>query len=67
MGSGQVNLLSGQIRRYQVRFGSATRCAPANLLGHAGRVRGEAVWAAVNSAQKPILNRKLFFFFKSVL
>jgi hypothetical protein len=42
-----------------------------NLLGHSvgrlGRARVEAGWAAVNSAQKPILNKKFFFFFKSVL
>jgi hypothetical protein len=52
MGSGRVNLISGQIQRYRVRFGSATRCAPMNLLGHgvsrlgrAGCARGEASWA----------------------
>jgi hypothetical protein len=33
-GSGRVNLLSGQIRHYRVGFGSATWCAPVNLLGH---------------------------------
>jgi hypothetical protein len=45
-GSGQVNLLSGRIRRYRVGFGSATRCTPVSplgrgtdQLGHAGRVR----------------------------
>jgi hypothetical protein len=32
-GSGRVNLLSGRIRRYRVRFGSATWCAPANPVG----------------------------------
>jgi hypothetical protein len=38
-GSGQVNLLSGPIRYYQVGFGSATRCAPTNPLGRgAGRL-----------------------------
>jgi hypothetical protein len=38
-GSGQVNLLSGRIWRYRVGFGSATRCAPSNPLGHgAGRL-----------------------------
>jgi hypothetical protein len=48
-GFGRVNLLSGWMRRYQVGFGSATRCAPVNplgrstgRLGHAGRARGEA-------------------------
>ncbi|WP_428637418.1 hypothetical protein, partial [Shewanella sp.] len=59
-GSGRVNLLSGQIWRYRVGFGSATQCTPTNLLGHSvgrlGRARVEAGWAAVNSAQKPILN-----------
>jgi hypothetical protein len=62
-GSGQVNLLSGQIRRYRVRFGSATRCAPVNPLGHGAGRLGHAV----DSAQKPNLNKKSFFFFKSVL
>jgi hypothetical protein len=45
-GSGRVNLLLGQIRRYRVGFGSATRCTPVNplgrgadWLGHAGRAR----------------------------
>jgi hypothetical protein len=38
-GSGRVNLLSGRIRCYRVRFGSATRCAPVNPLGRdAGRL-----------------------------
>jgi hypothetical protein len=44
--SGQVNLLSGRIRRYRVRFGSGTRCTPvnpldrgANRLGSAGHAR----------------------------
>jgi hypothetical protein len=39
MGSGRVNLLSGGIRHYWVGFGSATRCVPANPLGHVGRAR----------------------------
>jgi hypothetical protein len=34
MGSGRVNLLSGRIQCYQVGFGSATRFAPVNPLGH---------------------------------
>jgi hypothetical protein len=34
-GFGRVNLLLGRIRRYQVRFGSATRCAPVSPLGRA--------------------------------
>jgi hypothetical protein len=39
MGSDQVNLLLGRIRRYWVRFGSAMRCAPMNPLGRiAGRL-----------------------------
>jgi hypothetical protein len=63
MGSGRVNLLSGRIWFYQVRFGSATWCAPASPLGHgAGRLG-----RAVDSAQMPILNKKFFFFFKSIL
>jgi hypothetical protein len=38
MGSDRVNLLLGQIRRYRVGFGSATRRAPVNPLG------GSAGW-----------------------
>jgi hypothetical protein len=41
-GSGQVNLLSGWIRRYQVGFGSATRCVPANPLGRGAGWLGRA-------------------------
>jgi hypothetical protein len=41
-GSGRVNLLSGRIRRYQVRFGSAKRCAPVNLLGRGADRLGRA-------------------------
>jgi hypothetical protein len=41
-GSGRVNLISGQIRRYRVRFGSATRCAPASPLGHGAGWLGHA-------------------------
>jgi hypothetical protein len=68
-GSGWVNLLSGQIRRYRVGFGSAMRCTPVNLLGQgtgrlgrAGRARGEAGWAVPNSARSrfPIKNFFLF-------
>jgi hypothetical protein len=62
-GFGWVNLLSGQIQHYQVGFGSATRCAPMNLLGHSAGRLGRAV----DSAQKPNLNKKSFFFFKSIL
>jgi hypothetical protein len=37
-------------------------------LGHAGRTRAvRPAGHAADSAQKPILNRKLFFFFKSIL
>jgi hypothetical protein len=67
-GLGRVNLLSGRIQRYRVRFGSATWCVPvsplgrgAGRLGHAGRAR------TVDSAQMLILNKKSIFFFKSVL
>jgi hypothetical protein len=73
-GSGWVNLLSGQIHRYRVRFGSATWCVPMNLLGrgtsqlgHTGRERGEASWATPNSARSQFPIKKFFFFFKSVL
>jgi hypothetical protein len=62
-GSAQVYLLSGQIRRYRVGFGSAMRCAPARTLGRSAGWLGRAV----DSAQMPILNKKSFFFFKSVL
>jgi hypothetical protein len=62
-GSGRVNLLSGRIRRYRVGFGFATRYAPASQLGHgAGRLG-----RTIDMAQKPNLNKKSFFFFKSVL
>jgi hypothetical protein len=51
-GSGRVNLLSGQIQRYRVGFGSATRstlASPlgrgADRLGRASCARGEACWA----------------------
>jgi hypothetical protein len=49
-GSGRVSLLSGQIRRCRVGFGSAMRCAPVSPLG---RGAGEA--------DMPILNKKSFF------
>jgi hypothetical protein len=46
MDLGWFNLLSGQIQRYRVEFGSATWHTPTNplgcgtgLLGHAGRTR----------------------------
>jgi hypothetical protein len=67
MGSGWVNLLSGQIRRYQVGFESATQCTPANLLGLAGRAHGEDGWAAPNSARSRFPIKKFFFFFKFIL
>jgi hypothetical protein len=71
-GLGWVNLLSGQIRRYRVGFGSAMRCAPVNplgqgagRLGRAGLARGEAGWAVPNSARSrfPIKN---FFSFSNL-
>jgi hypothetical protein len=40
-GSGRVNLLSDQIWRYRVKFGSTTQRAPTNPLR-----RGAAGWAA---------------------
>jgi hypothetical protein len=61
-GSGQVNLLSGQIWRYRVGFGSATRCAPVNLLGRAGRARAGR---PAGPSRIQIIN--YFFFFKSIL
>jgi hypothetical protein len=63
MGLGRVNLLLGQIRCYPVGFGSATWCALASLLGRGAGRLGHAV----DSAQMPILNKKSFFFFKSIL
>jgi hypothetical protein len=33
-------------------------------LGHAGRARGEAGWAAVNSARSQFPIKKFFFFFQ---
>jgi hypothetical protein len=62
MGSGQVNLLSGRIWRYRIGFGSATWCTPVSPLGRGASRLGRAV----DSAQMPILNKKSFFFFKSV-
>jgi hypothetical protein len=63
MGSGQVNLLSGQTQHYQVGFGSATQCAPVNPLG-----RGAGRLGCADFGQKPISNKEiLFFFFKYVL
>jgi hypothetical protein len=47
MGSGQVNLLSGQIRHYRVGFGSATRCTPVNPLGRGAGWLGHAGLARV--------------------
>jgi hypothetical protein len=61
--SGRVNLLSGRIQRYQVRFGSAMWCAPASPSGRGAGQLGRAV----DSAQTSILNKKSFFFFKSIL
>jgi hypothetical protein len=62
-GSGRVNLLSGGIQRYRVRFGSATRCVPMSPLGRSVGRLGRTV----DSAQTPILNKKSFFFFKYIL
>jgi hypothetical protein len=50
-GLGQVNLLSGRIRHYQVGFGSATRCTPVNPLGcSTGRLGHAGPTRAVRSA-----------------
>jgi hypothetical protein len=62
-GLGRVNFLSGQIWLNGSGFDSATWCAPVSPLGcNAGRLG-----CTVDSAQMPILNKKSFFFFKSVL
>jgi hypothetical protein len=74
-GLGQVNLLSGRIRRYRVvGFRSATRCAPVNLLGRgAGRLgcvsHARVVRPAGLHRIRPEANFQLInsFFFKSVL
>jgi hypothetical protein len=68
-GSGRVNLLSGQIRRYRVEFGSATRCAPVNLLGcNAGRLGRAGSARAVRPARPrhgfgPNVGFEIRFFF----
>jgi hypothetical protein len=70
MGLGRVNLLSGRIRCYRVRFGSAMLCVPASplgcgagQLGHVGYVRGEAAWARRGFGPNAgFLNKKSFSF-----
>jgi hypothetical protein len=74
MGLGQVNLLSGRIRRYRVRFGSATWCVPVNLLGRGtGRLgragRAHAVRPAGLRRIQPEANfelRNSFFSFSNL-
>jgi hypothetical protein len=64
IGSGRVSLLSGRIWHYRVRFGFATRCAPANRWAmQAACARGGRLGRAEDSAQKPNSNKKTFFLF----
>jgi hypothetical protein len=77
-GSGRVSLLLGRIRRYRVKLGLTGQirlhyvvCAHeplghgASQLGHAGRARGEAGWAAPKIRPKSRIQiRKHFSFSK---
>jgi hypothetical protein len=63
MGSGRVNLLSGRIRCYRTRFGSATWSAPRNPLGRDTDWQGRAVDSAqmLNSIKKFFSFSNLFY------
>jgi hypothetical protein len=73
-GSGRVSLLSGQIRRYRVGLGLTDQIRLRYVvhahepLGRAGHARvGRRAGRVEESAQKLNSNKKIFFFFKTVL
>jgi hypothetical protein len=65
MGLSRVNLLSGRKHRYRVGFGSTTRCALVNPLGHARAMNLAGMHRIRPEADFQL--RIFFFFFKSVL